>query len=365
VLNISRPHIGRAEINRVTKVLKSGLLAQGSEVAKLEAMFADYCGCEYAVAFNSGTAALHAGLQALGIQEGDEVIVPAFTFVATASPVLMLGARVIFADIAEDDFCLDPKAVEKMITSQTKAIIPVDLYGALHKTEDLEKLALRHDLAILEDACQAIGAESRGRKAGSFGKAATFSLYATKNITCGEGGVLTTNDPIIVEKARMFRHHGQREQYEYLSLGYNYRMTDIQAAIAIEQLKKVNGFNERRIANAERLTAGLRGIPGLVVPTVKIGGRHVFHQYTIRITDDFKSDRLSFAHYLQTKGIATRVFYPLPLHLSKLFSNDGYARGDFPVSEKMAEQALSLPVHPLLTKSDIERIITTIRDYAE
>lgn len=367
MLSISCPTIGNAEIKRVTKVLKSGLIAQGPEVEKLEIFFAQYCGVKYAVAFNSGTAAIHAGLYALDIQEGDEVIAPPFTFVATASPILMQKAKVVFADISETDFCLDPLEVKKKITHRTKAIIPVDLYGQIYNSEAIGTLAQRYGLKILEDACQAVGAERNGKKAGSFGQAAAFSLYATKNITCGEGGILTTNDFVVAEKAKRLRHHGQSEkqQYEYVDLGYNYRMTDIQAAIAIEQLKKVDQLNERRIHNAEQLTAGLVNIPGLILPMVQKNTHHVFHQYTVRITEAFKTSRSSFIDYLHRKGIGAGIYYPKPLHLCQLFSNYGYQQGDFPVSEKIAKEVVSLPIHPYLTQQNIKYMISTINKYAK
>jgi len=366
MIKLSQLSIGHAETQRVIGVLKSGQIAQGRLVEEFESSFAHYCGSKYAIAFNSGTAAIHAALYALGIGPGDEVIAPPFTFIATVSPVLMVGAKVVFADIRKKDFCLDPAEVERKITSKTKAVIPVDLYGQIYPYEQLQKLTKRFNLKIIEDACQAVGAQVDGHKAGTFGDAAAFSLYATKNITCGEGGVLTTNDPLVVEKAKLIRHHGQSEteRYEYYDLGFNYRMTEIQAAIALEQLKKADRLNDARISNAKTLSKGLSGIPGLIIPRKKEGTKHVFHQYTVRITPKFRHSRQALIDHLDQKGIGVGVYYPKPLHLTSLFSKMGYVAGDFPVAESMSNQVLSLPVHPLLRPKDIDLIITTIRNYA-
>ncbi len=364
---ICKPVLGSSEIKAVTLVLRSGMLAQGPKVKELEGAFAGYCGTRFAVAFNSGTAALHAALYALGIGEGDEVITSPFTFVASANPIIMQNAKVVFADISEKDFNLDPQQVEQKITSHTKAILPIDLYGQIYNYPAMKLLADHHGLKMIEDACQAIGAEQKGKKAGTFGEAAAFSLYATKNIMCGEGGTVTTNDEEIAERCKRFRHHGQSEQtrYEYWDLGYNYRMTDVHAAIALEQLKKVDILNGKRIRNAKKLNQGLKGIRGVIIPEVKEGEKHVFHQYTIRINEEFDSTREELMAYLKEKGIGYGVYYPKPLHLHPHFMNKGYKAGDFPVAEKMAKEVLSLPVHPSLTQENINYIIHTIRAYAE
>lgn len=363
MINISKPYIGPEEIDAVVKVLKSGQVVQGPVTAKLEEKFAKYCGCKYAVAFNSGTAALHAGLYAFGVEAGDEVITTPFTFVATANPILMQGAKVVFADVSEKDFNIDPEDVKKKINKRTKAIIPVDLYGQIYNYKAIRKIAKEHDLKILEDACQAVGAEQSGKRAGNFGDAAAFSLYATKNIMSAEGGILTTNNEEIYKKSKMLRHHGQSEdkRYEYLDLGYNYRTTDICAAIGLEQLKRANKFNKQRIRNATALTRGLSGIPGIILPQVKAGSVHVFHQYTIRIIDEYGRSRDELVEFLKKNGIGSGIYYPKPLHLHSHFLRQGYKKGDFPVAEKLASQVLSLPVHPSIKKDEIEFIIRTIK----
>lgn len=366
MIHISKPIIGDEEIQAASEVLRSGMLAQGSKVALLEERFAEYCGTKYAVAVNSGTAALHSGLYALGVRPGDEAVTTPFTFLATANAIMMQGAKVVFADISEEDFNIDPTEVEKKITDKTKVILPVDLYGQVYRHEEVDALAKRYHLNILEDACQSIGASQNGVKAGGFGDVAAFSLYATKNIMCGEGGMVVTNDAEIAEKCKMFRHHGQSgESHECEDLGYNYRMTDLAAAIAIEQLKKVDTFNQKRIANATRLSDGLKDIRGVVVPKRGDGNIHVFHQYAIRITPEFKISRDELAERLREKEIGSGVYYRKPLHLHPYFMNMGYRAGDFPVAEKMASEVLSLPVHPGIEPSDIDHIIETIRHYGE
>lgn len=364
MINISKPVIGQEEIDAVVSVLKSGMIVQGKITEELEKKFAKYCGTKYAVAMNSGTAAIHCGLYALGIKEGDEVITTPFTFVATANPILMQNAKVVFADVSEDDFNIDPKEIEKKITKRTKAIVAVDLYGQIYNYEATKKIARKYKLKLLEDACQAVGAEYRGKRAGNFSDIAAFSLYATKNIMSGEGGLVATNSPEIAKKCKMFRHHGQSEdkRYEYLDLGYNYRTTDILAAIALVQLKKADKLNRQRVKNAKMLTRGLSGIHGLILPKIKNNFTHVFHQYTIRVTDDFPLSRDELLEFLKKKGVDGGIYYPKPLHLHSHFIKQGYKRGDFPVSEKLSSQVLSLPVHPTLKDKDIEQIIKVIKD---
>lgn len=367
MINVSKPIIEQEEIDAVISVMKSGVIVQGPKTAQLEAEFASYCGTKHAVAFNSGTAAIHAGLYALGIKNGDEVITSPFTFVASANPILMQGAKVIFADISENDFNLDPQDVRKKITGKTRAILPIDLYGQIYNYEAIKEIASENNLKILEDACQAVGAEQNGKKAGNFGEVAAFSLYATKNMMSGEGGLIVTNYEEIMEKCKQFRHHGQSERtrYEYWDIGYNYRTTDINAAIALEQLKKIDGFNSKRIENSKKLAEGLRDISGLVIPRVNENNKHVFHQYTIRITDEFKHSRDELVAYLRENEINCGIYYPKPLHLHPHFMKLGYKEGDFPVAEKMSKQVISLPVHPSLSVQDVNFVINKIQDYVK
>jgi perosamine synthetase len=354
--------IGKEEEQGVLEVLRSGMLAQGPKVKDLEEKFAAYSGTKYAVAVNSGTAAIHASLFALGVKPGDEVITVPFTFAATANPIIMLGAKPVFVDVDAETFNIDPGQIEGRITSRTKAIIVVDLYGQVYDADAVSKIAAKDNLLIVEDACQAVGASLNGRKAGSFGDLAAFSFYGTKNMTCGEGGMITTDDPELAELARRFRHHGQSEQtrYEYHHLGYNYRMMDLQAAIALAQLNKIEAFTEARIRNAKLLTDGLKGIKGISTPIIRQGARHVFHQYTIKV-DGYKLSRDELAAKLKEKGVGSGVYYPKPLHLHPFYARMGYREGDFPVSERLSKIVLSLPVHPGVSREDVKHIIETIR----
>ncbi len=363
MIPIAKPAIGEEEKKAVLEVLESGMLAQGEKVKELEKRFAAYCGAKHAVAASSGTAALHMGLYSTGIKEGDEVITTPFTFVSTANSIIMQGARPVFVDINPKTFNIDPEKIEEAVTKKTKAIIPVDLYGQPYDYDAVRRIADKHNLMLIEDACQAVGAELNGNKVGKLGTISAFSLYATKNIVAGEGGIITTDDEKIAEMARRFRHHGQSEKtrYEYHDLGYNYRMTDMQAAIGLEQLKKVDSLNSKRIENAGILTEGLKGIKGIKTPTVGAGTKHVFHQYTIRV-DGFKLSRDQLVEELKDKGIGCAVFYPKPLHMHPHFARFGYKKGDFPMSEEAAEQVLSLPVHPSVSKDDVKEIIRAFEE---
>ncbi len=365
MLTLNQPHIGHAEIKRVTRVLESGQLAQGVEVAELERAFAMYCGTKYAVAVNSGTAAIHAGLHALGVGQGDEVIVSPFSFIASVSPALMLGAKVVFADISEDSMCIDPASVAARITKRTKAIVPVDLFGKVHDHARMVEVAHKNNAALLDDACQAVGASMDGHKTGSLGDATAFSLYATKNITCGEGGILTTDSKDIYECSRRFRNHGQKEgvRYEYLELGYNYRMTDMQAAIAIEQLTRVDVMNEHRVRNARRLSERLSTSVALVAPQVPADGSHVFHQYTVRLLGADARKREDFIAYLHARGIQAGLYYARPIHLTPMFAQRGHVVGECPIAERVACEVVSLPVHPGITLKDIDYIATNVLEY--
>ena len=330
-VEISKPIIEDEEIGAVVNVLKSRYLAQGPLVKKLEEKFAKYCGAKYAVAANNGTATLHCALYAIGVEEGDEVITTPFTFVATANSILMQRAKPVFADIKEDTFNIDPQEAEKQITKKTKAIMPVDLFGLMYDVDAIHGLAKKYRVKVVDDAAQSVGAKYKDRMSGSLADVSSFSLYATKNITAGVGGMITTNDKNIMEKCKLFRHHGQDEgtMYEYLEFGYNYRMVDMIAAIALEQLKKIDKFTQARRKNAAYLTKKLKNIEGLVLPSEKAGYKHVYHQYTVRVTKDFAATRDEFIKQLEKKGIFPKIFYPKPLHLFPHLKKYGYRKGDF------------------------------------
>ncbi|WP_321430925.1 DegT/DnrJ/EryC1/StrS family aminotransferase [uncultured Methanolobus sp.] len=358
MIPIAKPQLDEAEIEAVSDVLRSGIIAEGPRVAEFEQAFAEYTGTEYAVAVNSGTAALHAALLAHGIGKGDEVITSSFSFIATANSVLFTGARPVFADIRPDSFNLDPHLIEEKITPATKAIMPVHLYGHPADMGAMAEIAEDHDLVLIEDACQAHGATYNGKKAGSFGTGA-FSFYPTKNMTTSEGGIITTNSKEIAEKARMIRAHGSKQRYLHEMLGYNLRMTDISAAIGMVQLKRLPDYIEARQRNAKMLNEGLKSIGGVECPVVRGNCGHVFHQYTIRAR---KRDQL--ADYLKEKGIGSGIYYPIPIHRQPYYKELGY-NDTLMVTEKASREVLSLPVHPGVTKDDINTICTIMNDWSE
>ena len=358
MINISKPHLGQKEKDNVLEVLDSGIIAQGSKVKEFEEKFSNLCGTKFAAALNSGTAAIHTALNALNIKEGDEVITTPFSFIATASPIIMQKAKPVFVDIDSNTFNIDPNKVKEKITDKTKAIIAVDLYGQIYDTSTLNPIAKEHNIPIIEDACQAHGAELGGKKAGSVADIGCFSFYATKNMTTGEGGMVTTNSEDLIESTLMFRNHGQSKRYEYHNIGYNYRMTDIAAAIGLAQLEKFQDLTNKRIENANKLTSQLKQLDLIQTPVVKEGAKHVFHQYTIKVKDN-KRDGL--AEHLKNNDVGSNIYYPKPLHL--FLKNLGYKEGDFPVTEALSKEVLSLPVHPSLTEEDINKIITSIQGF--
>ncbi|MBW2988075.1 aminotransferase DegT [Candidatus Woesearchaeota archaeon] len=363
MIPIASPVVGDKELGLIKEVLKSGIIAQGPKVALFEKRFAQLCNTKFAIAVNSGTAALHCCTYALGIRQGDEVITVPFTFVATANSILMQGAKPVFVDICEETFNIDPSKIEAAITPNTKAIIAVNLYGQPADYNALREIAAKHNLRIIEDAAQSVGAEFNGEKSGSLGDIAAFSFYATKNLVTGEGGMITTNNPEFAELCKRFRHHGQSEKtrYEYFDLGYNYRMTDIMAAIGLAQLERLPTLTEIRQRNAQLLNEGLAGVKGIVTPKLMPNATHVYHQYTIRVTPEFPMTRDELAAYLKENGFGCGIYYPKPLHLHPHFQKLGYKLGDFPVSEKLAKEVLSLPVHPKVTPEQLHRLIGLIR----
>ncbi len=355
---VARPAIGQDEISAVTAVLESGMLASGERVAEFEKKFADYCGTTHAVAINNGTAALHAALLAADIGPGDEVIVPSFTFFATASAVSMTGAKPVFVDVNEKTFCIDPAQVEGSITPKTKAVIGVHLFGQPFDVPGIQQVCESNNLTLIEDAAQAQGAMYNGEKTGGFGQFGCFSFYATKNMTTGEGGMVTTSDKAYNERLRLLINHGQSEKYLHTRLGYNYRMTDVAAAIGLVQLKKLEKFNMRRRKNAEYYDTHI-SVKGLITPAVVQGMHHVYHQYVIRLTDEFPMKRTDFVEYLKVKGIGTAVHYPIPIHRQPVYAHANEP-DSCPVSTSLASSVLSIPVHPLLDQKELAYICDAI-----
>jgi perosamine synthetase len=370
MIPIAFPLIGVEEKEAILQVLSSGQLAQGEQVARFERHFAQLCHVQDAIAVSSGTAALHLALLAHGIGPGDEVITTAFSFAATANVILLVGATPVFVDIEPDTYNIDPVLVEKAITSNTKAILPVHLYGHPCDIDRLSQLAQMYHLTLIEDACQAHAATVHGKPVGGFGTGC-FSFYATKNMTTGEGGMVTTDDPAIAERIRLLRSHGQKERYHHIDLGYNLRMTDMQAALGIIQLQRLEQMTMQRIANATFLTEQLYWTVN--TPVVRPEHRHVYHQYTIQVPQD----RDQWILHLRERGIGTAVHYPVPIHQQPFYlaqknayrcvgshkttpDNRTYLDTDtdthLPITEWAAHHVLSLPVHPALNETDLTTI---------
>lgn len=355
---IANPIIGEEEIEEVVKVLKSGFIAQGPKVAEFEEKFAEFIGAKYAIATSSGTTALHVALLSCGIGDGDEVITTPFTFAATGNSILYTGARPVFVDIDEDTFNIDPEKIEAGITPKTKVIMPVQLYGQSADMDKINEIAKKHDLYVIEDAAQAHGSVYNDKKVGNMGDAACFSFYPTKNMTTSEGGMITTNNKELAEKTKMFRAHGETDRYEHAVLGYNFRMTDIAAAIGIAQLKKIDEFNQKRINNASYLTKELEEIDGISTPKVLDGVKHVYHQYTIRVET---GNRDEWVKFLNDNGIGTGIHYPIPIYQQELYVELGYD-DNLENTEKAASSVISLPVHPSVSKEDLAAIIKVLRE---
>ena len=360
MINIANPIISDEEIEAVTEVLKSGMLAQGPKVDEFEKKFAEYSEAKYGIATSSGTTALHTALVAAGVERGDEVITTPFTFAATSNSILYSDATPVYADIDPKTFNLNPEKIEEKITDKTKAIVPVHLYGQPADMDPILEIAEKHDLKVIEDAAQAHGSTYKGKKIGSIGDLGCFSFYPTKNMTTGEGGMVTTNDDDLAEKSAMIRAHGESKRYEQSLLGYNYRMTDIAASIGIVQLKSIDKFNEKRNENAKYLSEGLSDVEGITTPCVDSNVTHVFHQYTIRVS----KDRDEFKQFLTDNEIGTGVHYPIVLYKQPYYQNLGIT-GNCPEAELAANQVISLPVHPSLTTEELDTIIETVKKGSE
>jgi len=355
MISAAKPFIGAEERAAVDRVLASGMLAQGPEVAAFEQEFSAVVGGRECVAVNSGTSALHMAFVAAGIGAGDEVIVPSFSFAATANAVALAGATPVFADIEGDYFNLDPAAAESKITSRTRAIMPVHLYGHPADMPGFKDVADRHDLLIFEDAAQAHAASLNGTAVGAFGIAASFSFYPTKNMTSGEGGMVSTGSADVARMVRLLRNQGMEKRYENEVVGFNTRMTDIHAAIGRVQLGHLAEWTAARQANGAFFDANLEGV---VVPPVASGAVHVYHQYTIRVEN---GDRDAFVTALADRGVGSGVYYPTPIHRLPSFQQDL----DLPVTERVCGEVVSLPVYPSLTQAEREQIVEAVNAVAK
>jgi dTDP-4-amino-4,6-dideoxygalactose transaminase len=356
MIPISKPILGEEEKKAVLKILDSGNLAQGVKVEEFERKFAKYIGTRYAIATSSGTSALHIALLANDVGPGDEVITTPFTFIASSNAILYCGARPVFVDIGED-FDINPDLIEKKITKKIKAILPVHLFGYPADMDKIMKIAKRYHLVVIEDACQAHGASIQRKKVGSFGTGC-FSFYPTKNMTTGEGGVITTNDKKVAERAKLLRNHGMKQKYRHEIIGFNFRMTDIAATIGLEQLKKIEKFNKKRIANADYFNKNIK-TKKVILPVCKENYRHVYHQYVIRITDNDPRLRDKVIKILRKEGIESVIHYPLPIYRQKPYLKLGY-KEHLPNTERFSKEVLSLPVHPALSKKELNQIISVL-----
>ena len=355
MIPIARPQMGEEEKESVWSALSSGMLAQGVRVRELEDRFAAFVGVPHAVATSSGTTALHLALLASEVGPGDEVITVPFTFIASANSILYTGARPVFVDVDPRTFNMDPSLIEAAISPRTRAILPVSLYGQPANLPAISAIAARHGLAVIEDAAQSHGAAIGERRSGSWG-AGCFSFYPTKNMTTGEGGMVTTADAELADRVRLTREHGMRVRYHHDVVGYNFRMTDIHASIGLAQLDKLPGYNLRRREIAARYDAELQGV---ILPTAPADVTHVYHQYTIRV-----HRRDAFAERLRDLGVGTGIYYPIPVHRQKPFVALGYGEQRFPVTDLLTDQVVSIPVHPSLTVDEVSAVIEAVNRVA-
>jgi perosamine synthetase len=353
MIPIARPDIGPEEVAAVTDVLQSGMLAQGKRVAALEAGWAEACGVRHAIAVSNGTVALMAIFAGLGLGPGEEVITVSHTFAATANAILSTGATPVFVDIEPDTYLIDAARIEAAITPRTRAIVPVHLFGLVADMDMIGAIADRHGLAVVEDACQAHLATYRGRVAGSFGHGA-FSLYATKNMTTAEGGLITTNDDRLADWLRLYRNQGMRTRYEFEMLGYNFRMTDLAATIGTVQLGKLSRNTARRQAIARTYDEAFAALP-VRVPVIPDGRTHVYHQYTV----DVGTERDAILAELREAGVGADVYYPLPVHRQAYILERGL-HADLPVTDAAAARTIALPMFPGLTDPEQATVIAAL-----
>ena len=360
MIPIARPSIGPEEADAASKVILSGMLASGKEVSAFEEEFSKFSETSSGVATSNGTTALHAAQLALNIGPGDEVIVPSFTFIATATTVSMCGASPVMADIEETTYCIDPESVMEQITKKTKAIIGVHLFGQPCNIGALTDICEDHSLIFIEDCAQAHGAKYQGRSVGSFGTCGCFSFYPTKNMTCGEGGMVVTNDLGLSDRIRRLVNHGQKEKYLHTDLGYNYRLTDIAAVIGRVQLQRLAGLTLSRQENGEFYSNNIQR-KGIITPHVRHNSTHVYHQYAIRVTRDAGISRDELAEYLHKKGIGTAIHYPVPVHEQPVYKGK-VSGSDCPGSQLLSKEILSLPVYPSLTPDQRETICQAVNE---
>jgi len=353
MIPIARPDLGPEEIAAVSEVLGSGMIAQGRKVAELEQQWAEFIGVKHAIAMGNGTLALMSIFSGIGLEPGDEVITVAHTFAATANAILFTGATPVFVDIEPDTYLIDAKKIESAITPRTRAICPVHLFGLVADMDMIRAIADRHGLIVVEDACQAHGATFRSRRAGSFGHGA-FSLYATKNMTTAEGGFVTTDDDRLADWLRLYRNQGMRTRYKFEMLGFNFRLTDIAAALGLAQLTKLERNTARRRAIAERYDEFFAALP-VRLPVTPEGRTHVFHQYTVEVG----AERDAIVAELHEAGVGADVYYPVPVHRQEYIMERGL-HADLPITDAAAARTLALPMFPGLTDTEQRQVIDAV-----
>lgn len=360
MINLKKPILDENEFTAVLDVMRSGVVAQGPRVKEFETSFADKCGTNHAIAVNSGTAALHCALYAIGIKEGDEVICPAFSFIATATPILMCRAKPVFVDIDYDSFNIDVQKIEDAISNNTRAIIAVNLFGRLADWSELRRIADKYKLKLVEDAAQSHFAMAGGTCSGAFGDIGCFSFYATKNMMTGEGGMIVTNDKSYDDKCRRFRQHGMSGlgMYDYLDYGFNYRTTDINAAIGLCQLQKIDLLNKKRIEIAKNYNAAFENLIGLSLPYSSYNGEHVYHLFTIGLPNFINREKL--INSLKEKGVGCGVYYPTPLNELSIFEKIGSNR-DMEISKAASNSVITIPCEPWMSESEQSFVIDTFK----
>ncbi|MFP4497217.1 MAG: DegT/DnrJ/EryC1/StrS family aminotransferase [Vulcanimicrobiota bacterium] len=362
MIPIAKPLIGDEEKKRVMEVLDTGMISIGKVVEEFEAKFAEFTGSKYAVATSSGTTALHMALEAAGIGEGDKVVTVPFSFIATSNSILYSRATPVFCDIEEETFNIDPGKLEALVKKdrKIKAVLIVHLYGHPCNMDAINEIVKKYNLLLIEDCAQAHGCYYDDIHVGNFGLAGTFSFYPTKNMTTAEGGLVTTNSELIYRNLRLLREHGMPKtgEYDFKLLGYNYRMTNIEAAIGLAQLEKLEGFNKKRAENAKFFDEHLKNLDWLVLPVVKEKAVHCYHQYTLKV-----EDRNNFTNHLKENGIGFKVYYPSVLPDSQFYKDMGYSGENYPVSKRMTQQVVSIPVHPGVSDKDREQIVEVIKKF--
>lgn len=361
MIPIAKPIITETEKENVLEVMDSGILAMGEYVSRFEKNFCSFLGTEQGIATVNGTSALHVALKAAGIKKDDRVLTTPFTFIGSTNAILYCDAQPVFVDVCPDTFNIDPDLIAARLRKDPgiKALLIVHLYGLSCDMEKIKELVTDYNLILIEDCAQAHGAEYKGQKVGNFGDVGVFSFYPTKNITASEGGMVVTGNQKIAEKCRLLINHGSVNPYQHEIMGYNYRMTNIEAAIGLAQLEKIEKFNQARKENARFLSENLGKLDWLETPCYQEEFEHVFHLYTVKV-----KYREKLAHYLQQHQIGYGIYYPLAVYQQPLYQRMGYGNLNLPVTEKLTKQVISLPVHPALSKNDLEKIVEVVANFS-